>query len=594
MSENVGTPERARLIGGSLIVIDFSQNGNSARFRGKGWSGQEPTMVWGLGPSSTLRVPMETAGKPVVLEAEIDPCRHPPALSGQIVRVLVNGTELGAARLSVRSMIRCEIDPELIVDNAPLDIEFQFPGFVRPKALRHSGDGRALSGAFSFVRLYTKGLFETGARCGPMHHSFPVLTLTPPMPPISAEVAERAIYPFGVSSPVAPFLREGWDVGEQGFTWTIAAVCDLELPAPTTPGQYVLRLDGTPLFEPDRLPTQELTVLLDRIVIGQFLLDGKTSLVIPLPRDLTEGRETLPLSLHLPDATRPVDIGRGPDTRLLGLAVERIEIVPAPRHMTGIVAARGEQAGRPTPIAVSSQFVTEDETQLPAAVEAGLGVDPATLMRGFESLGDNCEFGIAQRRLGLEVLNLLRFGNAHLPDLMLALADDLNAANDPGKIVVELNDGEPREFVLGLPQYNLHWHTFEYEGNTDEKTVLRAHTVKLAYLRRKFFEGLRGGRKIYVIKRTRSIPVSQAMAVMMELARHGRATLLCVEPAPPGRKAGEVDLLMPGLMRGYVTRFAPDVDVENADPTDWLRVVANATLLNRGPNAAFHAPDAAE
>ena len=67
----------------------------------------------------------------------------------------------------------------------------------------------------------------------------------------------------------------------------------------------------------------------------------------------------------------------------------------------------------------------------------------------------------------------------------------------------------------------------------------------------------------------------------MELNRSGTATLLCVSEAPHERLPGEVELLLPGLMRGYVERFAPDTDVEAADPADWLRVLANATLLQR-------------
>jgi hypothetical protein len=45
-------------------------------------------------------------------------------------------------------------------------------------------------------------------------------------------------------------------------------------------------------------------------------------------------------------------------------------------------------------------------------------------------------------------------------------------------------------------------------------------------------------------------------------------------------------LLLPGLMRGYVERFAPEADLEAADPADWLRVAVNATRLTREANAA--------
>ena len=64
------------------------------------------------------------------------------------------------------------------------------------------------------------------------------------------------------------------------------------------------------------------------------------------------------------------------------------------------------------------------------------------------------------------------------------------------------------------------------------------------------------------MKQPRPISAVQAAALLLELKRHGNVSLLCVEPAPPERRPGEVELLMPGLMRGYVERFA---DAEAAD-----------------------------
>ena len=83
----------------------------------------------------------------------------------------------------------------------------------------------------------------------------------------------------------------------------------------------------------------------------------------------------------------------------------------------------------------------------------------------------------------------------------------------------------------------------------------------------------------YVLKQRQPIPMAEAAVLLIELNRHGTATLLFVSEAPHKRQPGEVELLLPGLMRGYVERFAPDTDVETADPADWLRVLANAALL---------------
>ncbi len=71
------------------------------------------------------------------------------------------------------------------------------------------------------------------------------------------------------------------------------------------------------------------------------------------------------------------------------------------------------------------------------------------------------------------------------------------------------------------------------------------------------------------------------MAVFTELNRRGPNTLLYVGVARDGRPAGSVDLLAPGLMQAYVTAFAPNDDVESVDTADWLRIAANAALLDR-------------
>ena len=51
-----------------------------------------------------------------------------------------------------------------------------------------------------------------------------------------------------------------------------------------------------------------------------------------------------------------------------------------------------------------------------------------TLVRRFESLGTDHEFGVVQRKLGLDVLNLFRFCEGTLAGLVQALTDDLKAA----------------------------------------------------------------------------------------------------------------------------------------------------------------------
>ncbi len=118
--------------GGGLVVIDFTETGNSAFFRREGWSGQEPDRVWAIGPHAVLLVPIQASHRPVVLEVELASGQPVPKIMGQIVRIAVNGTALGHVRIASRTMIRAEIAPALIGQDGSLKIEFGFPGFWRP------------------------------------------------------------------------------------------------------------------------------------------------------------------------------------------------------------------------------------------------------------------------------------------------------------------------------------------------------------------------------------------------------------------------------------------------------------------------------
>ena len=146
--------------GGGLVVIDFSDQGNSAYFRRDGWSGQESDRVWAIGPSSVVSVPLQASGRAVMLEVELAPGEISRFITGQLVRIRVNGTAIGGARIGSRTMLRCEIDPALAGQQGELRIEFEFPGFYRADLIGASGDDRPMSCWFSFARIYTRDMYK--------------------------------------------------------------------------------------------------------------------------------------------------------------------------------------------------------------------------------------------------------------------------------------------------------------------------------------------------------------------------------------------------------------------------------------------------
>jgi hypothetical protein len=574
--------------GGSLLSVDFSRAGNSARYQLDGWGSQEPNFVWSLGPTSGLRLPVPWDRKPLVLDLDVNPCVSPPLLRGQILRVRVNGHLLGSEVLTARSVLRCRIEPELLGVDETIELRFDHPSFVAPIHLRYSSDKRPLAVSFFSVRLYSEELLEHGFGFAPITDGEVVRRLMPSLPPgANAPPDEkRRIYGFSRSGTARQYLGEGWHHAEGNFSWTIADLARIDLPSPPGSGPHMLRMDFIPLTIPDAVPGQDFTVLVNGVTLGQFHAVTESTLAMPLPEEVVRGGDTLSIALHLPDARRPNEFGPTIDSRLLGLACRRIETEEVTGRLAAAAVLRGDAAASATPLAVSADFLDVPADILADTLRRELAVNPAELLREFESLGDNCEFGIVQRKMGLEVLGLLRFGNAALRSLLSGLDDEFQAAMQPESMAIGTGDGDPPEYVLELPGYNIRWHTFVPVGEMDERAVLERESVKLGYLRRRFYQGLRSGRKIYVLKHERPLTLAEAMPVLLELNRYGPNTLLYVGTATDGRRSGSVDLMAPGLMRGHLAAFAPTDDVESVDPTDWLRLAGNAMRLDQQSRVA--------
>jgi hypothetical protein len=431
-------------------------------------------------------------------------------------------------------------------------------------------------------------------------------------------------------------LVEGWHVDAEGVAWTAASSCLADVPVPAGPGPYALTIGVAPLVVRDLHPAQRLIILAGGMLLGHFRLKTETALSVGVPAGLIEnGASSLTLTLLLPDAVPMRQFAYGEPGHRLGLAIDWITLQAVPLQIQGAAALRGDEMAPLSPLAVSDRFVDLPAAEVHAAVEAELGIKPADVMRGFESLGDNCAFGLAQRKAGAEILGLLRFANTSLRALLRGLADGFKAATQKSEIELYLhNEGKPREYLLKIARYGIRWHTLVNETESDAETVGREQIMKLGFLRRKFDEGLRNGRKIYSLVRSEprkievampgwgapdkagsstrpvmlmpvwdaprtweEVPpplcVAEAVAVLLELNRTRPNTLLFFTLCPPGMRPGTVELLAPGLMRGYMASYVIVPHGENPNDVDWLRVAANAWLLRRDFDTSIQLTEAA-
>jgi hypothetical protein len=594
--------------GGSVFVVDFDRDGNSTAYRTFGWSGQESSHVWSVLSSSGLRLPARVDDTPFTVEIDfgIPVGRH--GLNVAVVRVFANSYAVGSAAVIGWTRLRCDIPEGLIAPGEPIDLRFEHPCFVRMDFLDLGHDDRPLGLCFYAVRLYPPWMKHAMERFAPKPPEGKLVQAVAPSPTAAGEPSGRMLYRFSAADPGHVLLRDGWLHDAQGDAWADARVCTLELPAPDREGQYLARFTLCPLYIRNFLTSQRINILLSGAAIGQYMTGTETNLSIPLPSELFEVGGVLAFTFAVPDGLpmHPFDPTQQPN--FLSFLLESIEIAPIPPRHAALAGVRDDDTTPPVPIAVSNSFLDESVEELPGAVKAALGIEMADILKDFESLGDNCAFGLAQRKGGCEVLGLLRFGNTPLKSLITALDDEFRSAADKMHVALRLQDGEDGEYCLYVDRYGIRWHTNIHRSASDEETIFAQQTMRLAYLRRKFYETLRGGRKIVTISRAEplkhpnplpyadeffweenqeNLRLAEVLSLFFKLNEYGTNTLLYLTRCERDRRSGTVELMAPGVMRGYVDDFVIVPELDNKDHAAWLRVAVNAWLLDQGPNAAF-------
>ena len=205
------------------------------------------------------------------------------------------------------------------------------------------------------------------------------------------------------------------------------------------------------------------------------------------------------------------------------------------------------------------------------------------LMLRFEALGDNCELGLVQRRAGAEPLGLLRFAGFFIPleirlaRLLKALDCRFEGLGRPDTVRVEAAGAEGRrEYLIKESAFDLMYHSFQAEGSIDPGRLRDMEAKKLEFLRRKFLSDLADAEKILVWKANAPPPEADIDRLVEALRRFGPNILLWVAEADAEHPAGMVEAKGPGLLKGYVDRFAPYANATDISYDSWFAMCAEA------------------
>jgi len=209
---------------------------------------------------------------------------------------------------------------------------------------------------------------------------------------------------------------------------------------------------------------------------------------------------------------------------------------------------------------------------------------PDRLMSYFESLGDGCELGNVQRFCGIEPLGLLRFSSMPYRALIELLDCRFEALKCEAEALRLLPHGQDQEWWVSIEQWGIFYHTGRKIGSVEVASLKQSEAAKLRFLRRKLLEELDAPEVIFV-RRDPERSLEEIRHAFRRLNAYGPHALLWVASAPEPEMIGEIEMLEPGLLRGFIGDTGRDASPPPAALAVWLTLAEKALEMLK-PEAA--------
>lgn len=194
--------------------------------------------------------------------------------------------------------------------------------------------------------------------------------------------------------------------------------------------------------------------------------------------------------------------------------------------------------------------------------KASVALDDKALMARFGSLGVDCEFGFAQRHVGIEPLGLFRFAGTHgLWNMLRHLDEDFAELTTPGAFTASINGDE---WFLGTATGTYVFHTWQHPNSISYHDIVRQTEQKVTYLARSLIEDFEDGEKIWIYKSLDDIDVHEVLSLHRSINRHGPNKLVWVSPATSANPHGSLEWVTPLMLRGYLAGMTDNGQLSNA------------------------------
>jgi capsular polysaccharide biosynthesis protein len=239
------------------------------------------------------------------------------------------------------------------------------------------------------------------------------------------------------------------------------------------------------------------------------------------------------------------------------------------------LATIAQRAARARPVSIDSPVPVSDG-------RTSMSLDD--LLLKFESLGDNCTFGLVQRRAGAEPLGLLRFAGMQVTHgdrvelLAAALEKGFDGLGSPETISVELDGGvgSSREFVIRDSVYQLVYHTFLNPELIDAEALRQREVRRLGFLRRKLLDDLAAGEKIWVWTSPDTTRQDQLLPLLRVLRRRGPNRLLWVVAADEAHPPGTIEQIDRDFIKGRIAWLSSYNAAGDFHAPSWMEVCQRA------------------
>lgn len=378
--------------------------------------------------------------------------------------------------------------------------------------------------------------------------------------------ASRVFLSFDPSA--SRFLGAGWSHPEKQARWMTGPESTLVLYPLAFQSGCRLFLDLMPIAGTRSLPPQRLEVIVNGYEVGRFAVEQpqRRTLTCEVPEAAVAGKAAVSIVFRHPDGASPASVLPGShDVRHLCFYLYDLFLQ---QHTAAHLARRhGLSNALEGPIARSVTTTTE-----------GGHPSDAELAIAFESLGNDCELGFVQRQLGAEPISLLRFAAMPLLHLVRGLRSNFQGLADESSFRLH-TDGYAE--LIGIDdRYKLEYHTAKFRPDADPVSLRPSEMMRQRYLAKKLIEDLEDAAKIFVVKDKHGLPSDHLLMLKDAVQVRGPGVLLWVDVADEAHPAGSAEVIMPGLMKGYLDRFANLPEGPHTTSLDsWRMMLANAHAL---------------